>query len=227
MGLMQHAPGDLGDVEITAGQFAPMSAREHTNALQVRLADLGLEPFCSFGQFSPKRTMADEQQSSSRSILRGIAEVWCVHEPARYVLIFLELRTAKIVLQEFGDHFVFGYALAQSDKSRENIGQSAASSLHPIRDDGESDEEEQHDHGYNLYPDDLCQRLMECIDTGDDETADYQLQPSRIRDLARHLVRDHHHAQGVDSRGSRIQQQQIREVDSAFDPELPAEEPGP
>jgi hypothetical protein len=61
VGLEEHAARYLRYVEIAAGQFAPMSARKHPNALKIGLADLGPEPFGSFGKFSPKRTVADKQ----------------------------------------------------------------------------------------------------------------------------------------------------------------------
>jgi len=155
--------------------------------------------------------MSDEQPTLSRSDSPRHRRGWCVHEPDRLCPILLETQDSKN--RSSGNRRSLRLRIhgAKSDKFPENLGQSAASSLYPISDEGRATKRKQ-PIIVTTVPDDLCQATDGMHRCRDDETADHQTQPSCIGDLEGHFEAIITTQESVESRGSRIQQQQSKAV---------------
>ena len=68
---------------------------------------------------------------------------------------------------------------------------------------------------------------MEKADSRDHNTAEQQLNPTRIGNLVRHLVGDHHRTQRIDHRRDCIESQQVGKAMGPGDIKLSAKEHHP
>ena len=155
--LICNSLSDLRDAEITNSELPPVGARKYSNPLKVIKSNFSFEPLCSTGKFSPERSVANEQESSTDFVLVGILQSRGSHNAARSFLIVFKLRTLEIAFQKFRNDFVFRDTAAKTDEARERETFGVVVPLRPRDQEWNRHAEKQENHRDHLNPDHLRQ----------------------------------------------------------------------
>jgi hypothetical protein len=109
--LSFYALNNVAEQKTTVRNFAPLSAGEDADFLQVFGFNLDLPPLGIRRKFTPHVSATAEEKRAPDGVLTLVAGVGVEHERFEALAVMVELALVELILQEVVYDFVFGDAL--------------------------------------------------------------------------------------------------------------------